>query len=201
MIYKPVFCHIFQEITTRVTERFGQLMVGFRLVLIATKSTYKLRHVCPSAHMYERGSHWTDFCEIWYWALLWKSVEKIQIGLKSERNIRHCCVSMATPSVCVVLIAVHVRQQYRGSHCCAFIATGYTNMTQCFALCMPCLSCYCPYLAYFQRGFLSNVFIIVRENVDVLHWNGRWLVLTALTIRYKFKCTSVYTRWVKCTNQ
>ena len=22
--------------------------------------------VCPSLHMYRHGSHWTDFCEIWY---------------------------------------------------------------------------------------------------------------------------------------
>jgi len=68
---KPVFCHVFEETTSSVTDRFGQLMVGFRLVLIAAKSSYKLHHVRPSAHMYERrGSRWTDLCEIWYWALL-----------------------------------------------------------------------------------------------------------------------------------
>lgn len=88
-MYKPVFCRVFQENTTRVTDRFGQLMVGFRLVLIAAKSAYKLHHVRPIASMHERGFHWTDYCEIWYRALLRKSVEKIQIGLISERNIGH----------------------------------------------------------------------------------------------------------------
>jgi len=32
--------------------------------------------------MYDRGSHWTDFREIWYWALLRKLVEKVQIWVK-----------------------------------------------------------------------------------------------------------------------
>ena len=140
MICKPVFCHVFHETTSSVIDRFVQLVEGFRLVLIAAKSSYKLRHVRPSAHMYERGSRWTDLCEIWYWALLWKSVEKIQIWLKSEINIGHCCVSVATPSVCVALIAAHVLQQYKGSHCCVFIATGYrTGDTLLRYTCIVCL--------------------------------------------------------------
>jgi hypothetical protein len=36
-----------------------------------------------SVRMYQRGSHWTDFSEIWYPELLLKSVKKIQIWLKS----------------------------------------------------------------------------------------------------------------------
>lgn len=108
MIHKPVFCHVFQGTTARVTDRFGQLVVGFRLVLIAAKSAYKpLMPVrlptCMSAAL---TGH---LCEIWYWALLLKSVEEIQIGLKSGRNIGHCCISVATASVCIVLIATHVR--------------------------------------------------------------------------------------------
>lgn len=38
--------------------------------------------------MYELGSHRTDFREIWYWALLRKPVEKVQLWLKSGNNIR-----------------------------------------------------------------------------------------------------------------
>ena len=30
---------------------------------------------------YQRGFHWTDFCEIWYCLFLRKSVEEIQILL------------------------------------------------------------------------------------------------------------------------
>ena len=39
--------------------------------------------------MYQRGFHWTDFREIWYRRLLCKSVEKVQIWLKSGKHIRH----------------------------------------------------------------------------------------------------------------
>jgi hypothetical protein len=37
----------------------------------------------PSARVEQRGSHWTDFREIWYFR---KSVEKIQVLLKSDKN-------------------------------------------------------------------------------------------------------------------
>jgi hypothetical protein len=43
--------------------------------------------VCLSVRVYQRISHWTDFREIWYWGLLRKSVEKLQICLKSDNNI------------------------------------------------------------------------------------------------------------------
>jgi len=44
--------------------------------------------VCPVG-ICQSGSHWTDLREIWYWGVPWKSVEIIQIWLKSGRNIRH----------------------------------------------------------------------------------------------------------------
>jgi len=37
--------------------------------------------------MYQRGSQWTDFREIWHWGLLSQSVEKIQIRLNSGKDI------------------------------------------------------------------------------------------------------------------
>jgi len=36
-------------------------------------------------HMYQLSSHWTDFSEIRYWRFLLKYVEKIQVGLKSDK--------------------------------------------------------------------------------------------------------------------
>ena len=42
--------------------------------------------VCPSVHMEQLGSHWTDFHEIWYLSIFRKSVEKIQDWLKSNNN-------------------------------------------------------------------------------------------------------------------
>jgi hypothetical protein len=38
-----------------------------------------------SVRVYQRGSHLKVFREVWYWVLLRKSVEKIQIWLKSGK--------------------------------------------------------------------------------------------------------------------
>jgi hypothetical protein len=32
------------------------------------------------------GSHWTDFLEIWYLSIFRKSIEKIQMSLKPDKN-------------------------------------------------------------------------------------------------------------------
>jgi hypothetical protein len=42
--------------------------------------------VCPSVRMEQFISHWTDFHEISYLRILRKSVEKIQVSLKSDKN-------------------------------------------------------------------------------------------------------------------
>jgi hypothetical protein len=42
--------------------------------------------VRPSARMEQLRSHWTDVTEIWYLSSFLKSVEKIQVSLKSEKN-------------------------------------------------------------------------------------------------------------------
>jgi hypothetical protein len=45
--------------------------------------------VCLSVCKEQLGSHWMDFYEISNPELLLKSVEKIQVWLKSDNNIRH----------------------------------------------------------------------------------------------------------------
>ena len=35
--------------------------------------------------MYQLGSPWTDFPDIWFWRLVWRSVEKFQSWLKSDK--------------------------------------------------------------------------------------------------------------------
>jgi len=42
--------------------------------------------VCPSVRIKQLGSHWTDFRELWYWSIFPKSVKKIQVSLKSDKN-------------------------------------------------------------------------------------------------------------------
>ena len=39
-----------------------------------------------SVHMEQLGSHWTDFHETWYSSSFRKSVEKIQVSLKYDKN-------------------------------------------------------------------------------------------------------------------
>jgi hypothetical protein len=36
--------------------------------------------------MQQLGSHWTEFNEIWYFIIFQKSIEKIQVSLKSDGN-------------------------------------------------------------------------------------------------------------------
>jgi hypothetical protein len=42
--------------------------------------------VHPFVHMEQLGSHWTDFYEFDIWEFFEKSVEKIQVSLKSDKN-------------------------------------------------------------------------------------------------------------------
>jgi hypothetical protein len=57
----------------------------FRRVRKIAKSEYSLSHVCLSCRQMEQlGLHWTDFHEIWYLTIFRRSVEKIQVSLKSD---------------------------------------------------------------------------------------------------------------------
>jgi hypothetical protein len=42
--------------------------------------------VWPSIRMEQRGSHRTDFHEIWYLDIFRKSLEKVEVSLKSDKN-------------------------------------------------------------------------------------------------------------------
>ena len=45
--------------------------------------------VRPSVHMEPLGSHWTDFHKNGYLVIFRKSVDKIQVPLKSDNDIGH----------------------------------------------------------------------------------------------------------------
>jgi hypothetical protein len=45
--------------------------------------------VCLSVRMEQLGSQWTDFHKIWYLRIFRKSVENIQVSLKSYKNNRY----------------------------------------------------------------------------------------------------------------
>jgi hypothetical protein len=57
-----------------------------RVSKLATKTIYFIMSVRPSGPMEQLGSHWTEFHEIPYFTILPKSVEKIQLSLKSVNN-------------------------------------------------------------------------------------------------------------------
>jgi hypothetical protein len=57
----------------------------FRRVRKIAKSDYQLCGVSLSVRM-ELGFHWTDFHETWYLSVFRKSVEKIEVSLKSDKN-------------------------------------------------------------------------------------------------------------------
>jgi len=50
------------------------------------KSNCSLHRVCVSARMELFVSHWTDFHEILYLRIFQKSIKKIQVSLKSDKN-------------------------------------------------------------------------------------------------------------------
>jgi hypothetical protein len=93
--------------------------------------------------MYQRASQWAGFREILYWGRLRKSVEKLQICFKPEKNFSlldeyistfvlltpvlnilqgdksekgiHCCVSMANLSSCMLSIATCTSPPVQGN--------------------------------------------------------------------------------------
>lgn len=74
-------------------------------------------------HMYQLGSYWTHFCQIWYWRILLKPVKKIQMCLKLGKNIR----LHEDLSIFILLAAVQNYLQLDNNaqvtHCCMSIAT------------------------------------------------------------------------------
>jgi len=58
-------------IVCRHCNRLAPSETDFRRVReVATVACYPLYAVCPSVHMYRRGSQWMAFSEISYWRLL-----------------------------------------------------------------------------------------------------------------------------------
>ena len=70
------------KFNTRVTQKFknGHFLGAFTKLRKATIS------FVMSVRMEQLGSHWADFHEIWYLRIFRKSVAKIQVSLKSDKN-------------------------------------------------------------------------------------------------------------------
>ena len=72
-----------------ITLYMQQCVMIFRHIHIVRKSACYLQHVRLSVCMYQISSHWTDLHQNSYWRLLWKSIWKVQIWLKWDKNIWH----------------------------------------------------------------------------------------------------------------
>ena len=66
------------------TYTFLRFLRAFEKLRKATISF--VMSVRPSVRMEQLDSHWTDFDEFWYFRFFLKSVEKIQVYLKSGKN-------------------------------------------------------------------------------------------------------------------
>jgi hypothetical protein len=70
----------------RSLHRLNQNIPVFRRVRKIQESNSASSCLCLSVRMVQLGSHWTGFHEIWYLSIFRKSVEKIQVSLKSGNN-------------------------------------------------------------------------------------------------------------------
>lgn len=55
--------------------------------------------VCPTVRVCQRASHWTGSHEIWHWDFM-RSVDKIRIWLKSNKNIGHLKTEVRSVVAC-----------------------------------------------------------------------------------------------------
>ena len=66
--------------------KYLKLRINPFLGAFAKLRNWLLTALCPSVRMEQLGSYWTDFYEIWYLSMFRKSVPKILVLLKSDKN-------------------------------------------------------------------------------------------------------------------
>jgi hypothetical protein len=72
------------------TNRCQDVNISLKWILLdAVEKLRKACHVCPSARN-NSDSHWKNFHEIWYLNIFRKSVEKMNVSLKSGMNNGYC---------------------------------------------------------------------------------------------------------------
>ena len=111
------------------------------------KSACCLLHVCPTVRMYQQGCHWTDFREIRYWELFWKSVEKISCILDEGLTTMYCCRQInslqkyccATLDIFILLTVTCISTMHRKRVCCVSIAKVLTRTCRIITLDVYCL--------------------------------------------------------------
>jgi hypothetical protein len=77
----PAYLSRYHAIRYVLRRYFSQFLGSFAKLRKATLSF--VMSVRPIVRMEQPGSHWADFYEIWYFSIFRKSVEKIEVSLKS----------------------------------------------------------------------------------------------------------------------
>ena len=108
LLEKRIFCYSMSYVLCRLSHQEmilrSYLIISFYLLCRAWRwlirvetcglwenkisflGTFAKLRLCPSVRIEQLGSHWTDFHEILYLRVLRKSVEKIQVSLKPNKN-------------------------------------------------------------------------------------------------------------------
>ena len=97
LLFYSLTAHIVSVYTSHSKTTLKRNTLTHTLSALAFREKCLLPSLCPSVslyaypsvRLYHRGSHWVDIREIWCWKLLWKSVGKIQIWLKSGGRLGH----------------------------------------------------------------------------------------------------------------
>ena len=76
--------HDYSQYFNMLAERIPAILGAFEKWRKTTISF--VMSVCSSVRMEQLGSHWMDFSKIWYLIIFRKSVEKIQVSLRSRKN-------------------------------------------------------------------------------------------------------------------
>ena len=67
---------------SKLTDLYYARSQNYEIYLLALSCP----SVCPSVRVEQLCSEWADYHEIWHASIFWKSVEKIQVSLKSDKN-------------------------------------------------------------------------------------------------------------------
>ena len=86
--------HDYSQYFNMLAERIPAILGAFEKWRKTTISF--VMSVCSSVRMEQLGSHWMDFSKIWYLIIFRKSVEKIQVSLRSWRVLASSCLTVRT---------------------------------------------------------------------------------------------------------
>jgi hypothetical protein len=88
---RRVLCHVLNtsrslKVAQSITACHGLISFLDALAKLRKATISFVMCVCPSVHMEQLGTQWTDFFAIGYMSIFRKSVEKIKLSLKHDKN-------------------------------------------------------------------------------------------------------------------